>query len=172
MFSKLLSKFIIWNNNVRNLKSCQVESLAWCSTCNCNILKFFLNIGKSRMLVARINEVAVNFITYNCHIIFHANITKFFQFPFFPNSSNRIVWATQNEKFYVIFLNFPFKVLKIYFVMTVNVFKGIVYNYSVVILYCFFKRIIYRLLNYYAVALISKSFNCHCYTKNYAGCLY
>ena len=151
LFLEFPAQLRIWDKNIGDHHTCKVKSFAWRSTGNGNVLKLFFHSGENLMLSLK-HKVLVNLVTHHDHSMFHADISKLFQFFPGPHSSNRIVRIAQEKQLHMFLCNLLLQIRKINVIAVVlSLVKIAAYHFSAVVRDYLRERIVHRKLDQNAV---------------------
>ena len=151
-----LPQLFIWNDDICRLKSCYIECLSRGAVKRKDLTVLFVQIHAACEGMSRENEITVHFIHHPGHVVFQANLCNSFQFFSCPDSSDRIVRITEDQRFYAFFPNHFFHLFKVDGIMIILIAKLAVHQSSSVILDDFAERIVYRLHHHHGISLFGK----------------
>ena len=106
--------------------------------------------------MSRENEITVHLVHHPGHVVFQANLCNSLQFFSCPDSSDRIMWITEDQCFYALFQDHSLHLFKVDGIMVILIAKLAVHQSSSVILDDFAERIVYRLHHHHGISLFGK----------------
>ena len=122
----------IFDEGVRDLNTCQVECLGRRCDNNGVVCKFFAYRAEYGVRSFK-DEIAVDFIANDNHVVLETDVADAFQFFAGPNAANGIVWTAKKEKFYFVLDDSLFEIFKVNMVASIFAIDEVATFYFAVI---------------------------------------
>ncbi len=164
---ELRTQFLVGNDRNRRSQACDVEGLARCGQRDCAVRQIVIERGDAAELVGLDDQVGVNLIRDNLHVVLAAQLTHTQQLLLREYATRRVVRRAEEQSLRT--LQLAIEILEVDLKTTIDDLHRVVDQSAVVLVDHIRKWRIYRRLDHHAVAFVGQCADCKCEASHHTG---